>query len=271
MRRTTTLIATICLLVAACGGDGAVTTAPAPAATVPVTVETTTTTTTAPLDPELAPGTVLRLEFGPESAPIEYYAYLPDGYDGAADLPLIIGLHGYTQSPSSTLGAFPLSLLDERGYAWVAPGATEKEGRNRQWAFITTEAQSMAEWPENPPGGGQYHPYGDEDVDRIVEVLDDFSEDVYHPADWTRDGAHLWAEFQGCSTPLVTEIVSGEFVLEESRYMGCRDGSEIVILLVDGGIPGIWFNTESPWADDLDPPFNDPPSVFLDFFEAHTM
>ena len=73
--------------------------------------------------------------------------------------------------------------------------------------------------------------------------------------------------------PVITTIdpISGEFAVEEIRYTGCRDGAEIVLYFADAEVPGGWYHAVTPWARRFDPPFHDPPSLILDFFEALTM
>jgi poly(3-hydroxybutyrate) depolymerase len=117
---------------------------------------------------------------------------------------------------------------------------------------------------------GVFFPDGCTPSEAIPIISFGTTEDPYHPADWTRDGAHQWAEFQGCDPPEIRASQSNLFIVEETRYRNCRDDAEILLVLVEGAIPGIWFNSESPWAGDLDAPYDDPPAYFLDFFESHT-
>jgi poly(3-hydroxybutyrate) depolymerase len=359
MKRMLTLVI-VAALAAACGGDGGAGTTAPPDTTTTAPPDTTTTappdtTTTAPPDttttappetttttteapgPEIVAGEVNTIEFAPDDPSGTYLLYVPAGYDGTTPLPAVVALHGYTLSASSTINAFTLDLLDERGYAWIAPEATEKEGRRHQWAISPTEQQSIEQWLPNPPGGGDIVPYGDEDVLQVAAVLDDaatripidparvyawgysggswmsvrlacdlsdrfaavgtgtngvffpegcnaeravsivnfgLAEDQFHPAEWSRDGAHNWAEHHLCDMAETSmfEPIDGEFAVEQVRYANCRDQAEIVLYFLEAEIPGFWYNADMrAWAPRFDPPFDDPPALLLDFFEAHPM
>jgi polyhydroxybutyrate depolymerase len=68
------------------------------------------------------------LDFGRGDVPVT----IPDSYDGATAMPLIVLLHGYTSSGQGQDSYFRVSpLADDYGFLFVAPDGTRESGGNQ--------------------------------------------------------------------------------------------------------------------------------------------
>ncbi len=83
----------------------------------------------------------------------------------------------------------------------------------------------------------------------------------------------MWAERMSCDAATIEEMppVEGEYTVQLEHYPNCDGGAEISLYYVDGMTGGGWFTPTSQFAAKLDAPYDDPPSLVLDFFEAHPM
>jgi polyhydroxybutyrate depolymerase len=88
-----------------------------------------------------------------------YYAFAPDGWDGEADLPVVVFFHGLTGSPKNYFKDDTLvSAFSDAGYLWVLPEGSQEvwtiqgmglagNGRD-EWAFFDAVLADLKErWP----------------------------------------------------------------------------------------------------------------------------
>jgi len=85
---------------------------------------------------EARPGTFISASYGNDAGTRPYKLYIPSGYVGAP-LPMIVMLHGCTQTPDDfAAGTRMNALAEEHGFFVLYPGQTRAANRSRCWNWF---------------------------------------------------------------------------------------------------------------------------------------